>query len=205
MSRTSREGALIRAAWMAMFVALLAACAAPRLRPDAQRMNALEQRERALLAERDWSLQGRMAISGPVDSGSGSLAWSQQGDAFRFALSAPVSGKTWILSGDDRHAELTGLHAQPVLGSSAAEVLGREFGWNVPVAELAYWVRGMRAPGHADVVFAADGLPAEIRQSGWIIEFRDYERANQPVMPRRIFAHTGDYTVRLVIQRWGVP
>ena len=205
MSRTAGKGVPMRAAWLAMVAVLLVACAAPRLRPDAQRLGIQEQRERALLAERDWSLKGRMAISGPADSGSGSLDWSQQGDAFRFALSAPVSGKTWTLSGDERHAELSGLHAQPVLGSSAAEVLGRELGWKVPVAELAYWVRGMRAPGRADVVFAADGLPAEIRQSGWTIEFRDYERTNQPVMPRRIFARNGDYRVRLVIQHWGVP
>lgn len=199
------NGALIRAVSLALFAALSASCAAPRLRPDAERMSALEQREQILLAHRDWSLQGRMAISGPEDSGSGSLDWTQHGETFRFALSAPVSGKTWTLSGDNQYAELTGLRAQTVVGASAAEILGRELGWKVPIAELAYWVRGIRAPGKADVVFAADGLPVEIRQAGWTIEFRDYESTSSPVLPRRIFANNGEYKVRLAIQHWYEP
>ena len=205
MNGSTRNGALIRAASLALLVVLLAACAAPRLRPDAERMSALEQREGILLAQRDWALQGRMAISGPGDSGSGSLDWIQRGETFRFALSAPVSGKTWTLSGDLQHAQLTGLRTQAVSGTSAAEVLGRELGWKVPISELAYWVRGTRAPGKADVVFAADGLLAELRQGGWTIEFRDYERTNNPPLPRRIFASNGEYKVRLVIQHWGLP
>lgn len=205
MTLMTRNGALIRTASLAVLAALLASCAAPRLRPDAERMSALEQREQILLAHRDWSLQGRMAISAPEDSGSGSLDWAQRGETFRFALSAPVSGKTWTLSGDNQHAELTGLRAQTVVGRSAAEILGRELGWQVPITQLAYWVRGIRAPGKADVVFAADGLPLEIRQAGWVIEFRDYESTHDPVLPRRIFANNGEYKVRLVIQRWGEP
>ncbi len=205
MNGSARNGALIRAASFALISVLLAACAAPRLRPDAERMSALEQRERILLVDRDWALQGRMAISGPGDSGSGSLDWIQEGDAFRFALSAPVSGKTWTLSGDLEHAQLTGLRAQAVFGTSAAEVLGRELGWKVPVSELAYWVRGIRAPGKAEMVFGDDGLLVELRQAGWTIEFREYESASNPVLPRRIFASNGEYKLRLVIQHWGVP
>ncbi len=198
MTRAARNGALIRVASLTLIAALLASCAAPRLRPDAERMSALEQREQILLARQGWSLQGRMAISGPKDSGSGSLEWTQQGETFRFSLSAPVSGKTWTLSGDNQHAELTGLHPQTVIGTSAAEILGQD-------EELAYWVRGIRAPGKAEVVFAADGLPVEIRQSGWTIEFRDYESVQDPVLPRRIFANNAEYKVRLVIQRWVEP
>ncbi len=205
MTGSARNGALIRAASFTLLAALLASCAAPRLRPDAARMAGLEQRERILLAHRDWSLQGRMAISGPGDSGSGSLDWIQHGETYRFALSAPVSGKTWTLSGNNQHAELTGLRAQAVVGTSAVEILGRELGWKVPIAELAYWVRGIRAPGKAEVVFATDGLPAELRQAGWTIEFREYGSTDNPVLPRRIFASNGEFKVRLVIQRWGVP
>ena len=199
------NGAAIRAAAFAVLGALLASCAAPRLRPDAERMSILEQREQILLAHQDWSLRGRMAISGPGDSASGSIEWTQHGEVFQFTLSAPVSGKTWTLSGDNQQAQLSGLHAQPVIGRSATEILGRELGWKVPIADLAYWVRGIRAPGKAEVVFAADGLPLELRQAGWAIEFRDYERTNNPVLPRRIFAGNGEYKVRLVIQHWDVP
>ena len=183
-------------------MALLAACAAPRIRPDAVLLSAQDQREQSLLTQKNWSLNGRLAISGPSDSGSGSLDWLQQGEQFRFTVSAPVSGKTWTLSGDATRAELTGLGDRIPSASDASKLLERELGWRVPVVELAYWVRGVRAPGQADVIFGEDGLPAEFRQAGWKIEYRDYEKGHDPVLPRRIFASNGAYKVRLVIQQW---
>lgn len=198
----SQSAGTVRAVLYSLLCALLTSCAAPRLRPDSDRMSALEQRERVVSAGMDWSLHGRMAISGPEDSGSGTLDWHQQGPIFRFALSAPVSGKTWTLSGDADHAQLTGLRAQPVQGESASDLLVHELGWKVPVGELAYWVRGIRAPGRAEVVFREDGLPAQFHQNGWTIEFRDYASDEEPPLPRKIFASNGDYKVRLVIQRW---
>ena len=203
MSRIRGDGAQFRAVCVVFICILLASCAAPRLRPDKNRMQTLEQRERIVLASPDWTLQGRMAISGPEDSGSGSLAWRQQGEVFSFALSAPVSGKTWTLSGDSAQAELSGLHEQAVIGTNASELLARELGWTVPVVQLGYWVRGIRAPGRAEVVFREDGLPAEIHQDGWVIEFRDYEESGDPILPRKIFANNGDYRVRMVVRRWG--
>lgn len=194
-----RAGLWIATASLAV---LLASCATPRLKPDAGLMSAQEQRERILRAETAWSLSARLAISGPQDSGSGSLDWSQDGTGFRFSVSAPVTGKTWTLVGDEGHAELSGLREQPILATDAAGLLQRELGWNVPVRELAAWVRGLRAAGPARVVFRADGLPAEFIQDGWKIEYRDYDTNRQPALPLRIFASKGDYRVRLAIRNW---
>ncbi|WP_395621539.1 lipoprotein insertase outer membrane protein LolB [Dokdonella sp.] len=184
---------------------LLAACSAPRTRPDAQGSGDQERREQQLAAQPEWSLQGRIAVSAPGDSGSGSLHWQQQGDHYRISVNAPVSGKTWTLAGDQAGASLSGLHGQPRHASDAATLLQRELGWKVPVADLAWWVRGLRAPGTSEMSFREDGLPAEIRQHGWVVEFRDYLADHDPLMPRRIFASNGRYTVRLIVQQWRFP
>lgn len=184
---------------------LLAACSAPQTRPDAQGSGDQERREQQLAAQPEWSLQGRIAVSAPGDSGSGSLDWQQQGDRYRISVNAPVSGKTWILAGDESGASLSGLHEQPSQASDAASLLQRELGWKVPVADLAWWVRGLRAPGKSVIRFREDGLPAEIRQHGWLVEFRDYLTDQGPHMPRRIFASNGRYTVRLIVQQWRLP
>ncbi len=184
---------------------VLAACAAPRLRPDSGLLAAQAQRERLLAAQPDWSLSGRLAISGPHDAGSGSLEWRQHGNAFEFSVNAPVTGKTWTLRGDEDGAELAGLHAEPVRAIDAATVLERELGWTVPVARLAFWVRALRAPGNAVLEFRPDGLPAQLRQDGWMVEYRDYVDGPEPRLPRRVFASKGEYKVRLVVQRWQTP
>jgi len=186
---------------------LLAACAAgPRTKTqpaDAGLLARQAERERVLAAHEVWTLQARLGVSDARESGSGSLEWTRRGERFRFAVHAPVTGKTWVLSGDPGHARLEGLREQPVEGDDAAGLLERELGWRVPVAELAYWARGLRAPGAAaDVRFRADGLPAEIDQAGWKVEYLDYDASRSPPLPSKVFASRGDTRVRLAIRSW---
>ena len=184
------------------FVLALAGCAAPRVKPDADLLAGQSAREKALAAQSGWQLQGRLGVSDGRDSGSGSLQWRQDGDAFRFSVHAPVTGKTWVLSGDAQHAVLEGLREQPVAADDASRLLERELGWHVPVVELTHWVRAARASGEARIEFRADGLPAAIEQDGWKIEYPDYDSAHQPPLPRKIFASRGSYRVRLAVSEW---
>lgn len=195
----------LRDAATLLLFGLLASCAAPPLRPDSARLEMQQQRERQLRPLQSWSLSGRLAISGPNGNGSGTLDWQQDGGDFTFAVSAPVTGKTWTLSGDEGQARLVGLHAQAVEDDDAARLLQRELGWKVPVAELSSWVLGLRAPGAAEMRFREDGLPLEIRQSGWKVEYRDYDESQVPPLPRRIFASQGEFGVRLAIRHWQTP
>ena len=184
----------------------LAACAGGLRKsapPDAARLAQQSARESTLAARVDWSLRGRLGVSDGHDSGSGSLEWNQQASAFRFSVHAPVTGKTWVLSGDDTHARLDGLREQAIEGDEAASLLKRELGWEVPVAQLRYWVRAERAPGAAIIEFRDDGLPALITQAGWTVRYLDYDLAQAPPLPSKVFATRGDHKVRLAIREWG--
>ncbi|HEY6985783.1 MAG TPA: lipoprotein insertase outer membrane protein LolB [Rhodanobacteraceae bacterium] len=180
----------------------LVGCAAPRVKPDAELLAAQGMREETLAAHPDWQLEGRLGVSDGRDSGSGSLQWRQDGDAFRFSVHAPVTGKTWVMTGDTGHAVLEGLRDRPVEADDAAALLERELGWHVPVAELTHWVRAARASGAGRVDFRADGLPSAIEQDGWKIEYPDYDSTHQPPLPRKIFASRGNYRVRLSVSQW---
>ena len=185
-----------------LLVLVLAGCAAPRIKPDADLLARQDARERALEAQNKWQLEGRLGVSDGRDGGSGSLQWRQDGATFDLSVHAPVTGKTWVLSGDAQRAQLQGLREQTVEGDSATALLERELGWHVPVAELTSWVRGARANGDARIEFRGDGLPAVIEQDGWKIEYPDYDSAHEPPLPRRIFASRGDYRVRLSVSQW---
>ncbi len=183
----------------------LAACATQRTKPlhaDAAQLARQTAREDALAARAAWTVRGRLGVSDGRDSGSGSLEWTQNGATFRFSMHAPVTGKTWVLSGDAQHAVLEGLREQALEGASAAELLQRELGWHVPIAELAEWARGMRAPGAAKITFREDGLPASIEQSGWKVDYLDYDTSQTPPLPSKVFASKGNYKVRLAIHAW---
>lgn len=181
---------------------LLAACAGPGVRQDQDADRAQAVRERLLADQGAWSLQGRLAISGKGESGSGTLDWQQDGQSFRFTLMAPVSGKVWTLAGNDSHVELSGLRAEPIFGADPVRLLERELGMTLPLEQLSYWVRGVRAPGQATSRYREDGLPLEFRQAGWTIEYRDYFSELSPPLPRKVFASKGELKVRLAIRAW---
>lgn len=187
----------------------LAACAGSRTKPavptDAELLARQAARERILGERPDWSLRGRLGVADGRDSGSGSLEWEQRGAAYRFSVHAPLTGKTWTLSGDAGRARLEGLREQALEAADAATLLERELGWHVPVAQLTYWVRGLRAAPEARIAFRDDGLPAEIDEDGWKVQYLDYDARREPPLPSKVFATRGDYKVRLAIRDWDRP
>ncbi|MCQ4164867.1 lipoprotein insertase outer membrane protein LolB [Tahibacter harae] len=194
-----------RSALLLLPLLALAACAPQRIRQDDATLGAQSAREAALLAQTHWQLSGRIAVSNGDDGGNADVEWQQQRDRYDLRLRAPVTGKNWRLHGDARSATLEGAREQALHGSNAAELLAREVNWQLPVNELEYWVRGLRAPGpRAELVFDAQQRPATLQQSGWTIEYRDYFSDREPALPRKVFATKGKHRVRLFIESWQV-
>lgn len=198
---------IFRGAACVALVLVLTACAGQRAKrslPDADALARQVVREQTLAARTAWTLRGRLGVSDGHDGGSGSLEWSQHDRQFRFSVHAPVTGKTWTLSGGPGHVVLEGLRAEAITGEDASALLERELGWRVPVTELVAWARGARAPGEARVEFRADGLPSQIDQAGWKVQFLDYDEGRSPPLPSKVFASRGSYKVRLSIREWTI-
>lgn len=183
----------------------LGACAPVAVRTPGTEAQLAAQaaRELALGADQSWSLTGRFAASDGRNGGSGSLEWKQDGAQYRLTLQAPVTGKTVELEGGPDGAVLLGAAHEAVTGRDAGAVLQEEFGWDVPVADLAFWVRGLRAPGQAAVLtFGTAELPATLDQDGWHVEYRDWYAERDPPLPRRVYASRSPFTVRVLIEQW---
>jgi outer membrane lipoprotein LolB len=191
---------------------LLAACAAQPVRealppivgmPEAHQA----QREAALATKVQWSLQGRVALSNGRDGGSGRIDWQQDGPHYDVALSAPVTRQSWRLSGDEAGAQLEGLEGGTRSGTDAAELLREATRWEIPVAALSSWARGLRAgPQHgpATMHYATDGRLGRIEQAGWVIDYTGWQADAAGVeLPNRLNASKGEAKVRLIVDRWG--
>ena len=195
--------ALIARSVLLALCAAVAACAPVRTRETPAAAAAQAAREAELAQRAHWTLTARIAVSNGQDGGSGELAWRQDGARYTFTVHAPVTGRTWKLSGDAQRAVLEGVDAQPDVGTDAERLLRERLGWDVPLAELDAWVRGMRAAsGRADVQYDDKNLPAVIEQSGWKVEYRDWFVGRDPALPRKLFASRGAARVRMAIEDW---
>lgn len=181
----------------------LAACAPQRVREDDTTLRAQSEREASLADATRWQLAGRIAVSNGEDGGNAQIDWRQDERRYDLVLNAPVTGKRWHLHGDADRATLEGARPEPLVERDAATLLEREIGWHVPVVELEYWVRGLRAPNaRAELVFDEANRPATLKQSGWTIEYRDWFDDVTPALPKKVFATRGKYRVRLFVESW---
>lgn len=190
--------------------ALLAACAGPGVRPGApagQVVPAADVAEREaargarVRAVADWSLSGRIAVSNAGKGGSGRIEWSQRGEAYEVALSAPVTRQSWRLAGGPAGARLEGLDGGPREGADAAGLLFQATGWDIPVAALGDWLRGLPAGDGDDarIVPGPDGRPQSIAQGGWTIA---YQWPASGDLPSRLDARRESARVRLIVDQW---
>jgi outer membrane lipoprotein LolB len=188
-----------------VLVISLAACASrPQTRPADAELDR-QSRERFLAQQRDWSLRGRVALATEGRAGSGHIEWRQTGEDFDIRLSAPVTGQSWRLRQTDGVAQLEGLEGGTRRGSDAEALLFEHTGWRVPFAALSAWVRAAPAAGQSQVELDARGRPASFVQRGWQVEYRAWDESLEVALPLKIHARSGGASVRLAVDRWGVP
>ncbi|MEO6927019.1 MAG: lipoprotein insertase outer membrane protein LolB [Rhodanobacter sp.] len=197
----------MRRSWRCMAVLLpmlLAACVpAVRMQGDAGLLSAQRAREQALAGADHWALQGRLGVSDGHDGGSGSFSWTQDGNHFDFVLRAPITGKSFRLSGGPDGALLEGLDGGPLQGHDAEALMRKALGWEVPLRELRAWVLGLRAAGGpAELSFGANRLPSLLKQDGWSVEYRGWDDSRHPPLPTKVYAAKPPYKVRLSIESW---
>lgn len=184
----------------------LAACAPVRTHGTAAQVAAQAAREQRLGAQTRWGLQAHFAVSDGRDGGSGTLSWQQNGDEYSLNLRAPITGKTARLEGGPEGVVLTGLREGPIRGEDAQGLLANQLGWHIPVAQLTWWVRGLRAPDSpAGLSYGGNGLPALLEQDGWKVEYRDWYADRDPPLPRKVYASKPPYSVRVLIEQWQTP
>jgi outer membrane lipoprotein LolB len=202
-----KAGTRLRCVLLGFAVTVVAACAPAPTRPvvvvERERAEALQlERERAVAASPDWAFAGRVAISTAGDGGSGRIEWAQRAGDFNVRLSAPVTRQSWRLQRAGGTVRLEGLEGGPREGADAEALLFEATRWRLPVADLAAWVRGVRGPDSpARMEFDDTGRLAAIEQSGWRVEYTDWNADPLP-MPTRVQATRGDARVRLAIERW---
>lgn len=183
----------------------LAACmpAAVRNKGNATTQAAQQQREQALAHTDHWVMQGRLGVSDGKDGGSGSFSWTQAGEHYDFVLRAPITGKSFRLSGGPGDALLEGLDGGPLHGRDAESLMRKALGWEVPLHDLRAWVLGLRADsGPAEVSFGENKLPSLLQQEGWTVDYRAWDTSRQPALPTKVYAEKPPFKVKLSIESW---
>ena len=151
-----------------------------------------------------WSLHGRIAVHAGEQGWHANLSWRQTDTDYSLELTGPLGQGAVHMRGDAKGVTLERADGVRDWAQDADDLLVRHTGWTLPVAGLRYWVRGRAVPGHpAQWDWAADGLPQQLRQDGWIIQYTEFrEQPGHGKLPRRIDLEREGVRARLVIDGW---
>ena len=146
----------------------------------------------------DWSMQGRMGITGVPQVGSGNFSWQQHDSTSQVNLHGPLGvGAVSLLLNDALHLTLAnGVHYD---GDEALSELEARLGTAVPVRQLSYWLRGLAAPGEHQWM---DETHKVLQQDGWRIQYDDSMNVGSLQLPRKITATQNEVRIRVVIDEW---
>ncbi|MGH8467952.1 MAG: lipoprotein insertase outer membrane protein LolB [Gammaproteobacteria bacterium] len=155
-------------------------------------------------ALRRWSLHGRVAVQTPRDGWQAGLQWRQAGEGFSLRIAAPLGQGTYGLDGDASGVVMRTPDNKSLTARDAETLLSEQLGWTLPVAGLHYWVRGIPDPEAPVSRLQLDplGRMIDLEQSGWRISVLSYGHSGKLDLPLKLFLHSDELKVRMVVQSW---
>jgi len=174
-----------------LVTAVLAGCALEPVRPVLPRAPAFD-------------LVGRVAVTHDGRPFSSGVRWQHAAERDEIWLLTPLGqALSHIVDGADG-AVITGSDRRQYRARDVEALTRRTLGWELPVARLAWWVRG-------DI--AADGVIAEVerdpqgrllrlQQDGWDITYVYRSGDSADSLPQRLDLKRESQSIRLVIDTW---
>jgi outer membrane lipoprotein LolB len=161
--------------------------------------------EKQLNTLQQWQVRGKLSVVSPNDAVTGYLTWQQDKEDFDLFLSGPFGQGSSRLVGNNSQATLTLPNQYPVNAPSAEYLMARYLGWDFPVLDLRYWVKGQPSP-HTTFTEVRNtlGLLESLKQHGWKVEFSRYQRQGDTWLPGRVKIIGKDFKFIFAIKEWSI-
>ena len=151
-----------------------------------------------------WQVRGKLSVISPDDSVTGYLDWKQNRRDFDLYIAGPLGRGATRLSGSRTQASLTlpGWDA-PRSARSAEELMQMYMGWDFPVSDIRYWVKGQPSPnGKFTAEYDEHGLLSQMRQYGWTIRYSRYSPQAGYWLPGLVKIEGHDFRFTFSIREW---
>lgn len=187
---------------------VLAGCETTKTLPTElsnQQQRLVEQRQTQLKTLQHWQLSGRVSMITSEESWSGQLYWQQGPSDYLIHFSAPSGQGAMQLSGDETGVELRLANGDTYRAEDADTLLRQETTWDLPIAALWFWIRGLPDPAMPlKAQLDPQGLITDLTQKEWRIHYNSYQQYDQYYFPRKIVINNRDTKLKLIVTQWRV-
>jgi outer membrane lipoprotein LolB len=151
----------------------------------------------------EFELSGRIAVRYGNDASSGNIAWRHASADDEMLITSPLGQGVARIVRSDGFVTLTASDGREYRARDAETLTEEVLGYRLPLAGLADWVRGRRAPGPAEETRDAEGRLSVLQQGGWRVEYLAY--AGGGALPSRLRLDYPGLELRLAIGEWRQP
>ncbi|MDP1929926.1 MAG: lipoprotein insertase outer membrane protein LolB [Gammaproteobacteria bacterium] len=164
----------------------LAACVGPA-RMDAPVNDDWRERSEVLEALTLWEFTGRIGVRDDRESHSSRIRWRQRGEEYTINLWGTLNAGATEISGVPGHVVLLQEGETPLTADSPEQLVYEQLGYELPVSQLSYWIKGIPAPGESSApAFNAENHLVSLEQSGWQVQYLGYTNYETESLPTRI-------------------
>jgi outer membrane lipoprotein LolB len=146
----------------------------------------------------EFELSGRIAAKFRDQAASGNLAWRHAAESDEMLITSPLGQGIARIARQGGEVALTTPEGREHRAADAEALTEQVLGFRVPLAGLADWVRARPAPGPSQAQRGADGRLEVLEQSGWRIEYLEYDGAR----PTRLRLSYPGLELRLAVSEW---
>jgi outer membrane lipoprotein LolB len=200
--QTKRLLAAVLTVW-----SLAAVTSCTTMTPPAAKQSTVTWDSRKALLERmqNWQISGKIAVITAKDSGSASVEWSQHANQFTLSLYGPLGANGIKMNGGPGLVTLKTSDGKTASAPTAEQLLSQQWGWQLPLASLKYWVRGLPVPGApSQTTFDSAHRLASLSQQGFNIQYQGYTTAGTLDLPQHISITSPTIKSKIIIYKWTV-
>ena len=184
---------------------LLAGCSTLRAPSLSTTTNPQTQQVLQQLAQlKQWQANGKLKITVDGDPNSAAFNWQQFNQNYAINFFGPFGyGSSWLRR-TSKGVTLESPEHPTQSATSPEQLLQETVGWQAPISELQFWLKGQPSP-HAildEITANTDGAVTLLRQQGWTIELSRHQRVGKYWLPTRLVGKRTGIDVLIVIKEW---
>jgi len=169
--------------------------------PSADSWPTHQQRQ---LAMNNWQMSGKIGIRLPSENHSANIHWQQLSEHYEIELTGPLGQGGAKIEGNGNGVIINVAGEEPVWAASPELLMDQALGWQFPVRELLYWVRGIPAPDSPFNQTLIDNRLDSLRQNDWKIKYLRYNQQDNYTLPGKLVISRNDLHITIIAKQWKI-
>lgn len=152
-----------------------------------------------------WHITGALAAKNKQKNWTATIDWRQQSlNNYQIRLFGPLGGGSVVVKKNGRLITYNDGEKR-VTTTNIDQLLYKQTGIRVPLHNLYYWIRGVKAPGSIQSrEIDQMGHLTVLKQSGYTIRYENYQTVKNTDLPTKLRVTGPGGSLKLVIKHWEI-